>query len=264
MGCKRDEDKPKPAQQQLPPLTFLSPITGIQVPGFGDPVVILPIGATKPVPVLVAVIGIGDTPEDQCAVWRELVGKRAFILCPRGQPHYVIPGQADDEDDKPGEQPAPDPNAKPVQVGFYEPDATRLDNELTAAIAALKAKWPQYVSDKEVVYAGFSRGAFLGPQIASKKPDRFKRLVLIEGGQTGWTDAAAAAFAKGGGRKVLFACGQQSCVNDALTAAGTLGKQKVDAKVLFGEGEGHGYKKQVKAELKKHIDWIVEGDSTWK
>lgn len=265
-GCSRKDEqtKPAPAVPQLPPLTAPSPTMMLPVPGFADAVSIIPVGATKPVPVLVAVIGIGDTPEEQCAVWRELVGKRAFVLCPRGLPHYVKPGVPDEKDDETGDEPEPDPETKPVQVGFYQPDVTRLDKELTAAIAALKAKYPQHVSEKEIVYTGFSRGAYLGPQLAAKKPDRFKRLVLIEGGHSPWTEDAANAFAKGGGKKVLFACGQQSCVDDALEAAATLGKRNIATKTVLGQGEGHNYKKQVKDELRKQIDWVVDGDPTWK
>jgi pimeloyl-ACP methyl ester carboxylesterase len=267
-GCRREDDdkQSKPTPAQLPPLASPSPTMALPVPGFADAVTVIPVGATKPVPVLVAVIGIGDTPEEQCAVWRELVGKRAFVLCPRGLPHWVKPGVPEEKDEETGEEaePEPEPDAKPVQVGFYQPDATRLDKELTAALAALKAKWPQYVAEKEVVYTGFSRGAFLGPQLASKKPDRFKRLVLIEGGHSPWTEETATAFAKGGGKKVLFACGQQSCVDDALNAAGTLGRRKIETKTVLGQGEGHNYKKQVKDELKKQIDWVVDGDPAWK
>jgi predicted esterase len=264
-GCRREDEKQtKPTQMQLPPLASPSPVTTLPVPGFADAVVTIPTGVTKPVPVLVAVIGIGDTPEEQCAVWRELVGKRAFVLCPRGQPHWVKPGQDDEKDDETGDEPDPDPDVKPVQVGFYQPDAVRLDKEITAALAALEKKWPQYVAEKDLVYAGFSRGAFLGPQLAAKSPTRFKRLILIEGGHSPWTDDAATTFAKGGGKRVLFACGQQSCVDDALTAAATLGKRKIDTKTVFGQGEGHNYKRAVKDELKKQIDWVVDGDPAWK
>lgn len=265
-SCRRgdDEKQPLPAQTQLPPLASASPTTVLPVPGFGEAVAVVPVGATKPVPVVVAVIGIGDTPEEQCAVWRELVGKRAFVLCPRGLPHWVKPGVPDEKDDETGDEPEPDPDTKPLQVGFYQPDAARLEKELTAALAALKAKWPQYVADKEVVYTGFSRGAFLGPSLASKKPDRFKRLVLIEGGHSPWTEDTADAFAKGGGQRVLFACGQQSCVDDALEASATLGRRKIATKTVLGQGEGHSYKKQVKDELKKQIDWVVDGDPAWK
>jgi pimeloyl-ACP methyl ester carboxylesterase len=268
-GCsscnrEKDEKNDKPAAKPLPPLAAPSPITAVSAPGFGDAVVMLPIGATKPLPVMVAVLGIGDTPEEQCAVWRELIAKRAFVLCPRGLPHFVRPGAPEQADDKPGEEPDAASDVKPVQVGFYEPDVTRLDKELTAALAALKARFPQYVVDNELVYAGFSRGAFLGAELAAKRPDRYKRVVLIEGGQSPWTDETANAFVKGGGKKVLFACGQQSCVDDSLTASGTLGRHKIETKTVFGQGEGHGYKKAVKEEVKKHLEWVVEGDLAWK
>ena len=265
-GCRREDEKQtKPTQAPLPPLTAPLPVTMLPVPGgFADSVVSIPVGVTKAVPVLVAVIGIGDTPEEQCAVWRELVGKRAFVLCPRGLPHWVKPGEQDEKDDETGERPEIDPNAKPVQVGFYQPDVARLEKEVVAAIAALNAKWPQYVSEKDLVYAGFSRGAYLGPQLASKRPDLFKRLVLIEGGHDTWTEDAANAFAKGGGRKVLFACGRQSCVDDALGASATLSKRKVDTRTVLGDGEGHNYTRAVKEELKKQIAWVVDGDPAWK
>lgn len=265
-SCRGGDDQKQapPAPTQLPPLASPSPTTTLPVAGFAEAVAVIPVGITKPVPVVVAVIGIGDTPEEQCAVWRQLVGRRAFVLCPRGLPHYVRPGVPEEKDDETGEEPEPEPDTKPVQVGFYQPDATRLDKELTAALAALKASFPRYVSEKDVVYVGFSRGAFLGPQLAVKKPERFKRLVLIEGGHSPWTEEAANAFAKGGGKKVLFACGQQSCVDDALSAAATLGRRNVDTKTVLGQGEGHNYKRQVKDELSKQIDWLVDGDPAWK
>jgi pimeloyl-ACP methyl ester carboxylesterase len=114
------------------------------------------------------------------------------------------------------------------------------------------------------VYAGFSRGAFLGASLAAKHPERFTRLVLIEGGQTPWQAQSAASFAKGGGKRVLFVCGQPSCVDEAEPAAATVRSQNVETRVLYAAGEGHGYRKQVKEELLRAFDWVIEGDATWR
>ena len=50
-------------------------------------------------------------------------------------------------------------------------------------------------------------------------PARFPRLVLVEGGHDAWTRDAAKRFRAAGGDRVLFACGQPSCVGESKEAA---------------------------------------------
>lgn len=296
-GCKScNNDTGVQPKGNLAPLTS-PPQVPLPVSGFGDAVVSVPIGATAAMPVVVAVLGIGDTPEEQCEAWRDIVGIRAFVLCPRGAKHYVqddvdasadappvVPKQApppapssassDDARDPetpappppapaPAPAPTPKPKSEPRQVGFFPVDVPTLDRELAFAIAALRQRFTKYVSDKSFVYAGFSRGAFLGASIVARHPDKFGRAILIEGGQSAWTPESAATFAKGGGKRVLFACGQPSCVEEVAPPSAILKNQKIDIRVVHGTGEGHGYKKQVKDEIKKSFDWVVEGDPLW-
>jgi predicted esterase len=149
------------------------------------------------------------------------------------------------------------------QVGFYPVDVPTLDKELLASMAALRRKYGQYVADNWI-YAGFSRGAFLGASIVTLHPDKFHRAILIEGGQSAWNDANAANFTARGGKRVLFACGQSSCVDESNPAATLLKNHKADTRVVIGQGEGHGYKRQVKEQLKANFDWVVEGDPAWE
>src|SRR4051812_33257494 len=91
VGCPQTETEKQAALPdaavKLPPLA--APRTSqMPVPGFANAVLISPVGATKPMPLVVAVLGIGDTPENQCATWRELLAQRAFVICPRFTPHY--------------------------------------------------------------------------------------------------------------------------------------------------------------------------------
>lgn len=284
-ACRREEKKQaRPvAESALPPLAPpASPAPALSVPGFGDAVSVVPAGITQPAPVVVAVLGIGDTPESQCAVWRELVGQRAFVLCPRGRPHYVreqvesesaatpaaaASAQAAEGDDAEGEAEAAEPAedaGKVVQSGFHHPDLGVLEREVDAGLTALRAQYGTYVAPGPVVYAGFSRGAFLGASLVAKHPARYSRAVLIEGGQSAWNDETASAFAKNGGKRVLFACGQPSCVAEAERAAAVLARQSVQTRIVHGQGEGHGYKRQVKEQLKASFDWATEGDPLWR
>ena len=223
---------------------------------------------------VVAVLGIGDSPDDQCATWRDIVGARAFVLCPRGAPNFVVEAPEDAgaereaEGDPPGDE-DPRRDASPTgpsrrQVGFFPVDLSSVDREVKASLAALKARYGAYVAEREVLYAGFSRGAFLGASLAARSPERFRRLVLVEGGQTPWNPGAASAFARGGGARVLFACGQPKCVEDAEAAASTLRAAKIEARVVHGAGEGHGYRRQVKEEIRRSLSWIVDGDPAWR
>ena len=243
------------------------------VPGFANAVLVSPVGATKPMPLVVAVLGIGDTPESQCAVWRELVGQRAFVICPRFTPHYV-PVQQEAAPGRGGSSGCsafrvtmrrrPNPNAGAVvQSGFRPTEVPEVEREIDAAIAALRKIFPKHVASGPAVYIGFSRGAFLGATLIAKNPSKYPRAIMIEGGQSAWTDASAAAYAKGGGKRVLFACGQPSCVAESEPASQLLGRARVTTRIVHGEGEGHGYDGPVKEQIRTALSWVVEGDAAW-
>jgi predicted esterase len=242
----------------------------LPVTGFGAAVVSVPAGATKPMPVVVAVLGIGDTAEEQCTAWREVVGARAFVLCPRGSVRMVSDdeedaGESDDERHSPPREDAGAPieaGRKMHAAGYWPVNVETLDREVAAGLAALRAKYGVYVSDS-VVYAGFSRGAFLGASLAPKRAGTFRRLVLVEGGQSPWQAESVDAFVKGGGKRVLFVCGQPSCIEESDAAARLLKSRGVDTRVVHGAGEGHGYKKQVKQEIIGSFAWVVDGDPAW-
>ena len=278
VGCRtteHDDAPPPPAKDAsvaLPPL--VAPASALMpVPGFGNAVLISPVGTTSPRPLVVAVLGIGDTPESQCAVWRELVASRAFVVCPRFTPHFVqqvVEGQSAGDGllsllglQGPQAVSADPANGPVVQSGFRPTEVPEVEREIDAAVAAARKTLPKYVARGPALYIGFSRGAFLGASLVARSPAKYPRAILIEGGQTAWTDATAAAFAKGGGKRVLFACGQPSCVTESTPSAGLLERSHVSTRVVQGEGEGHSYKGAVKDQIRAALPWVLEGDPAW-
>lgn len=277
-ACRQREAEQEPAP---PPDSGVS-VTPLVAPrsslmpvaGFAQAVLVSPVGATRPMPIVVAVLGIGDTPENQCAVWRELVGQRAFVICPRFTPHYVpVPQERPNAGQGllglllglPGDNaPEADPNAGAVvQSGFRPTEVPEVEREIDAAIAALRKIFPKHVASGPAIYVGFSRGAFLGATLIAKNPAKYPRAIMIEGGQSAWTDASAAVYAKGGGKRVLFACGQPSCVAESEPASQLLGRARVTTRIVHGEGEGHGYVGPVKEQIRAALSWVVEGDAAW-
>jgi dienelactone hydrolase len=219
------------------------PFISLPVEGYEPAVVSLPLGARGKRPVVLATHGNYDRPEWQCAVWRGIVGDRAFVLCPRGFARPDSPSRDD------------------VRFSYQTNEA--LDREVTAALAALAARFPDHADVDRPLYTGFSLGAIMGVSIAARAPLRYPRLVLIEGGHDRWTHASAAAFVKGGGQRVLFVCSQAWCESDARLAGSRLRAAGGAVKVVRGRDVGHSYSGPVAEETKRALGWVLEDDDRW-
>lgn len=235
-------ERDAPATSELPALESTPAIVPLGVPGFSDAVVSVPQGARSPRPIVVATHGLWDFPEGLCDNWRWIVRDRAWVLCPRGAP---TPGKT-----------------------FLYKSGPALAKEIDAGIRALDAKYPGYVDAGPRLYAGFSLGAILGAWIVSHDPANYPRAVLTEGGEDRFTDAQVAAFARGGGKRVLFACGLKGRVAPATAAARRLERAGVGARVVLGKlpdtGQFiHWYNGPVADETKAQLDWLFEGDARW-
>jgi hypothetical protein len=242
---------PRPADAQVPvateeagtpsPHRQSSPLDGertqtLAVPGFGDAVVLVPIGSTTPRGLVVALHGNFDRPEWACESWRHVAGPGPFVLClrvvlrsdsPPGDPRYSYAG------------------------------APAAERELAAAVAAFKARFGPHLADQPPVYAGFSLGAIVGISIAPTQS--VGRVALVEGGQTGWTDAAAKRFRQRGGERVLFVCSQPGCLADSNRAASTLRRAGAEATVVDGGNHGHRYDGPIADATQTRWAWLVSG-----
>jgi hypothetical protein len=231
-----------PAPAGLPALRSDLPILPLTVPGFPDAVISLPQGAVSAKPVVVATHGLWDFPEGLCDDQRWIFGDRVWVICPRGK-------------------------AMPDKTFRYE-SADALSREIDADVEALAARYPGYVDGSAMLYTGFSLGAILGVSLITHDPARFPRAVLIEGGEDRWSPELAARYARGGGRRVLLACGLRSRVPGARRAAEILEHAGVDARVFLGKlpdtGQFiHWYNGPIADETRAQQPWLFEGDPRW-
>jgi hypothetical protein len=227
---------------EKPPLRTDGRFISLTMPGFLDAVAAVPQGVTSPRPIVVAAHGMWDPPEGLCDNWSWIVRDRAWVLCPRGEPN-------------------PDKT-------FRYRNAQRLSEEIEAGVHALAERYAGYVDDGPMVYTGFSLGAVYGPWILSHYPARFPRAVLTEGGEDGFSSELASSYFRGGGLRVLFACGLSSRVKGADGAAALLADAGVPSRVVLGKlpdaGQFmHWYNGPVAEETKAQFDWLVEGDERW-
>lgn len=177
--------------RQLEPLSAPSPLVVLEVAGFGDAVVSLPLGARAPRRIVLALHGNFDRPEWQCEVWRRITAGDVFVLCPRGIARKDVPKSLD---------------------RWEWGSVAKTKAELLAALAALRARYPDHAAPGKVVFTGFSLGAILGARLLQDPELSIGAAVLIEGGYQGWTLAKAKAVQPQLGW-LLFACGQSECRN---------------------------------------------------
>jgi hypothetical protein len=171
---------------RLAPLRAESWLIELEVPGFGQAALAVPLGATEPRPIVIALHGAADRPEWACGAWRGIAGPAPFVLCPRGLPRADFT--------------APD-----LRYTFGTAPATA--SELRAGLTALKSKFGSYVAPGSVVFAGFEIGADRAAEIAQQEPTFFARLALVNAASTTWPSSLSALFGREGGERVLFACG---------------------------------------------------------
>jgi dienelactone hydrolase len=224
------------APPQLAPLFAPTPLVVLQVPGFRDAVVSVPQGATEKRVIALALHGNFDRPEWQCEVWRRITQASVFVLCPRGIPRGDVP-----------------PSLDRWEWG----SVAKTKAELVAALAALRARYPDHVESGPIVFTGFSLGAILGTRLLQDPELDVGAAVLIEGGYAGWSAAKAKALKPRLGR-VLFACGQTECKNAyryqlerLFTAAGVPASMVADVKA------GHTYDDPVAALVQAEWPAIV-------
>ncbi|WP_394841182.1 hypothetical protein LZC95_29440 [Pendulispora brunnea] len=233
-------EAPEAPSTALAPLAAEEPYAQLEVEGFGAAVVSLPLGAVEPRPIVLATHGNYDRPEWQCEVWRAIVADSAFVLCPRGIARRDSPS--------------------PKDIRFTYSNGKVLAREISAGLAALRARFGAYIADAPIVYTGFSLGAILGASFAMGPKDAtpYERLVLIEGGHDAWTPETAKRYAGAGGKKVLFACGQAGSFPSARKAAAHLEAAGVQTRIVGVKSAGHTYDGPVAKAVGESWKWLLD------
>jgi predicted esterase len=242
-GVERPTQPPARAEPAaLAPLPAEPLFTNLAVPGFPEAVVSMPNGARARRPTLVVLHGTGDRPDYNCDAWRHITGAWGFVLCLRGD---YVPAES-----TPGDR------------RFTLHGGAILKTHLEAALAALGARFGDYVDVERPVLAGFSLGAWQVARLALASPQRFSRVALVEGGSGAWTRDAAAAFFHAGGQRVLIGCGSPGCSTEAAGAAKRLAAAGLEARWVYAP-VGHTTDRPLQEAVMKDIDWFLSGDARW-
>jgi len=230
---------PAPETVSAPTMLGGDPFVTLEVAGFGTAVVSVPTSTKRPRPVVLALHGNYDRPEWQCSVWREVVRGRAFVLCPRGIPRRGAAAAAD---------------------RWEYASARAMKSEVEAGVAALRARFGQFIADGPLVFIGFSLGAGYGAPLVQAQPDLYPRAVFIEGGLSAWSATTAKRFATAGGQKLILACGQAGCLAQAKQLGPALTRAGLDTRVGGSARAGHTYDGSVAQVVSENWEWLTADD----
>ena len=229
---------PADAGPGLSPLTDAVWLERLDLPGGDRAFVSVPLGATEPRPVLVAVHGAGDRPEWACGGWRGITDAYPFIVCPDGSPN------------------SPDKRRWSSRGAI-----TRV---VDAALPALRRRFGAHVAEGPMVYASFSQGAHHGAWIVRERAADFPLVTLVEGGHGGTGQPGfAESFAAHGGKRMLFACSTPGCAGLYARPRDGLQRAGVEARIFDAGPVGHNLNGQVVAAMKAPFAWLVRDEPRW-
>lgn len=225
------------AHQQRPKLTPLRAdawLVDLDVPGFGKAAVAVPLGATTPRAIVIALHGAADRPEWACSALRSIAGPAPFVLCPRGVRRTDFP-------------------VSDARYTFGNAEATA--NELRVALKELKRRFGLYVAPGPVIFSGFEIGADQVAWIAGQEPAFFSRVLLIEPLPSSWPSSASALFGRSGGQRALFAFG--AAHRDEFQQKVVLtGRAGAESRALFLGDRPPALDSPARALLKKEWRWL--------
>ena len=223
--------KPRP---KLTPLRADAWLVDLDVPGFGKAAVAVPLGATTPRAIVIALHGAADRPEWACSALRSIAGPAPFVLCPRGVQRTDFP-------------------ASDARYTFGNADATA--SELRAALKELKRRFGVHVAPGPVIFSGFEIGADRVAWITSQEPAFFSRVLLIEPSPSSWPSSQSALFSRSGGQRALFAFGPAH--RDEFQQKAVLtGRAGAESHALFLGDRAPALDPPARALLKKEWRWL--------
>ncbi len=222
-------------------------IEKVELPDGGLAFVTPPVGARGRRPIVVAVHGAVDDPGLMCSAWRLITDAHPFVVCPAGTP-LGAPGEG---------------------RKYVWGSGAQIAKRVHEALDAVRARYPDHVAiDAPIVYAAFSQGANMAGPLLGAEAKRFPRAVFTEGGYHVFDDAAAArAYARGGGQRVLFTCSQPGCAGafaSSTAALGRAGGTEVMTRVEYSGPHGHSMPPPVRASIHAALPWIIEGLRGWE
>lgn len=140
-----------------------------------------------------------------------------------------------------------------------------LDEAVSAALRALKARYGDYVRENSLVYAGFSQGAFLAEATLLAVPGRFAAAVFAEGGYDVLANPNfGARYRRAGGERLLIVCGGPTCFGRGRPSLPALERSGLQVWLGGDARAGHNLNQRMQVSLRALWPEFVRGLPGWE
>jgi poly(3-hydroxybutyrate) depolymerase len=202
----------------------------------------VPLGATEPRPIMVALHGGSDRPEWACNAWRGITDAYPFLVCPRGV------GLNEDA------------------LAWSSPVDTKA--RVARAVDATRSRFREWIREGPVVLVGFSMGATQAALLAQGDPVTYPRIALAE---SAYAPEPVMAFARpwttasvgGAEQRAVFLCTTPGCEAPYRKAARNVAMHHVAARLNIAGTTEHGMWEVVVRSMRRDWPWLVEGAAGW-
>jgi hypothetical protein len=151
----------------------------------------------------------------------------------------------------------------PTKQNWSWGSTTGMQRAVTRAVARVKERWPDYVTDEGSVLVTYSQSASMAPGLlADPKATRFESAFFLEGFSKN-LPMFAPAMAKRGLKRAVFFATQAGNRAPADRSARTLGKAGVTSVSLYGGQLGHWFTPKTVPELRKAVPEAVRDLPAW-
>jgi predicted esterase len=211
-----------PAMAADPPVAPEAPaspppnVAHLQVPGFGDALVVEPKTTGVEQPLLLVLHARNGDPEDDCRKWAELGSSFGWVLCPSG----------------------------PIGVdhnrswGAFDDAKKAID----AAVIALRAAHGALVKPSGNMLIGFSEGALIAQLLGIREPERWSRWLLLGASDTYWGEHGPdllRAQRRKITRVVLLTGEHDRVLENSLRAAAMIRAAHIPVRMIVRRGLAH-------------------------
>ncbi|WP_394841137.1 hypothetical protein LZC95_29210 [Pendulispora brunnea] len=201
-------------------------------------VVSVPMGATEPRPLILAMHGAGDRHDWACGGWRLGNDAYPFIVCPRGTP---MGGNV---------------------YAWSSPE--QLEQLGLRAIEEVRRHYGPYVATAPVTYAGFSQGATAAAPFLVRHASEFPTILLAEGAYASTASPEFARnLARGGVQRIVLVCGTAHCFAQARLARPVLERAGLTVFVGGDASSGHNLNLPMQKALRSSWKQWFDGVPGW-
>jgi hypothetical protein len=217
------------------PLIQIDPASK-QAAGFVPIWLAVPLGVTRPQPIVIVQESVQQNVEGFCRRLHALMNKRPFVLC---QYRRAVAS---------------------ALVG--SPQSKSVERQLRHALKFTKQRFGRHVAAGGAVLVAIDESGRQAAELVSQEPGFFSRVLSLSQRFEAWSSSNATNFGRAGGKRILLSSAREADMNTMLHRSSLFKRAGAEARVAGYEGAWA--PEPVIAFVAEHWAWLVAEDERFE